>query len=124
FDKGLVTTMTQPAGERRFTLLETLRAHANEQLDNLQEDQIEREHHALYFLAMAEHAYRQLGQTTETTCYDQLEREHDNLRAALRWALAANPPMALQMAGALREFWCIRGYYTEGRRWLTEALQQ
>ncbi|MCC6458812.1 MAG: hypothetical protein IT328_27960, partial [Caldilineaceae bacterium] len=124
FNKGLVKTMTQPAGERRFMLLETLRAYANEQLSNLQEDQAVQEHHAHYFLAMAENAFRQLGQTTETACYDQLEREHDNLRAALRWALTTDPPTALQMAGALREFWCMRGYYTEGRQWLAQALQQ
>jgi predicted ATPase/DNA-binding XRE family transcriptional regulator len=123
-NKGLVKTMTQPPGERRFMLLETLRAYANEQLDNLREDQVVREHHAHYYLAMAENAFRQLGQTTETACYDQLERELDNLRAALRWALAANPPIALQMAGALREFWAIRGYFTEGRQWATQALQQ
>jgi tetratricopeptide (TPR) repeat protein len=123
FNKGLVKMMAQPAGERRFMLLETLRAYANERLNDLQEEQVVREHHAHYFLAMTEHAYRQLGQTTETSCYDQLEREHDNLRAALRWALAANPPIALQMAGALREFWAIRGYHTEGRQWATQALQ-
>jgi predicted ATPase len=124
FHKGVVQTTAQPAGERRFLLLETLRAYANEQLNNSQEDQVVRERHAHYFLAMAEHAYLQLGHTTETTCYDQLEREHGNLRAALGWALTANPPFALQMAGALREFWCIRGYYTEGRQWLTQVLQQ
>ncbi|MEZ4733067.1 MAG: helix-turn-helix domain-containing protein [Caldilineaceae bacterium] len=124
YHKGLAQTMAQPAGERRFRLLETLRAYANEQLIDFQEEQMVQERHAHYFLAMAEHAYRQLGQTTETACYDQLEREYDNLRAALRWALTANPPVALEMAGALREFWCIRGYYREGRQWLTQALQQ
>lgn len=122
--KGLVQTMAQAAGERRFMLLETLRAYASERLSNAQEEQTVREHHAHYFLAMAENAYQQLGQTTETSCYDQLERELDNVRAALRWALTTNPPLALEMAGALREFWCIRGYYTEGRQWLTQALEQ
>jgi predicted ATPase len=122
--KGLVQTRAQPAGERRFMLLETLRAYATERLIDLQEEQVVREHHAHYFLAMAENVYRQLGQKTETTCYDQLEREHDNLRAALRWALTANPPVALEMAGALREFWCIRGYHTEGRQWVTQCLQR
>ncbi|MBX2999566.1 MAG: helix-turn-helix domain-containing protein [Caldilineaceae bacterium] len=123
-NKGLVQATAQADGERRFTVLETLRAYANEQLNNSQEEQLVRERHAHYFLEMAEHAYRQLGYAAETTCYDQLEREHDNLRAALGWALTANPPVALQMAGALREFWCIRGYYTEGRQWSTQALEQ
>jgi predicted ATPase/DNA-binding XRE family transcriptional regulator len=121
-NKSLVQTMEQQAGERRFLLLETLRAYANELLNNQQEEQRVREHHAQYFLAMAENAYRQLGHITENACHDQLAREHDNLRAVLRWALIANPSLALQMAGALREFWCIRGHYSEGGQWLTQAL--
>jgi DNA-binding CsgD family transcriptional regulator/tetratricopeptide (TPR) repeat protein len=55
-----------------------------------------------------------------------LDREHDNLRAALRWLLNQDSPVeqeaALRLAAALGYFWYLRGYHTEGRRWLEEML--
>jgi non-specific serine/threonine protein kinase len=54
---------------------------------------------------------------------DQLDREHDNLRAALQWARDGGDAMVgLAMAIALRRFWQRRGYYQEGRVWLEELL--
>jgi tetratricopeptide (TPR) repeat protein len=64
--------------------------------------------------------------------YRRLEREHDNLRAALRWLLdrddrdgpdrAAEGEAGLRLAGALGIFWLRRGYYAEAGRWLEAAL--
>ena len=58
------------------------------------------------------------------TC--RLEREHDNLRAALRWLLEQEEPAereaALRLAGALGWFWRLLGYHAESARWLQEAL--
>ena len=53
---------------------------------------------------------------------DRLQAEHDNLRAALAWSIAHDPEMALRLAGALWRFWSQRGYWSEGRRWLEQAL--
>jgi tetratricopeptide (TPR) repeat protein len=53
---------------------------------------------------------------------EQLEAEHDNLRAALRWLLEHDPDACLWMAEALGGFWSMRGYLTEGLQWLTAAL--
>jgi non-specific serine/threonine protein kinase len=53
----------------------------------------------------------------------RLNREQDNLRAALRWAIEQREgELAQRMAGALQPFWLTRGYWSEGRRWLEEAL--
>ncbi len=52
-----------------------------------------------------------------------LEAEHDNVRAALRWALdAGEAALALRLTGAVFRFWMVRGYVEEGRRWLAAAL--
>ena len=45
------------------------------------------------------------------------------MRAALSWALERKEAeMALRLGGALWWFWSVRGYYSEGRRWLEAAL--
>ena len=45
------------------------------------------------------------------------------MRAALSWALERKEvEVALRLGGALCWFWSMRGYHSEGRRWLEEAL--
>ena len=57
--------------------------------------------------------------------FGRLEREHDNIRAALSWTLEhQQAELALRLGGALRWFWSARGYYGEGRRWLEQALSE
>jgi non-specific serine/threonine protein kinase len=52
-----------------------------------------------------------------------LEREQENLRAALRWGVGrGDSERALRLGGALWLFWFTRGRLTEGREWLEELL--
>jgi tetratricopeptide (TPR) repeat protein len=45
------------------------------------------------------------------------------MRAALSWALERiEAEVALRLGGALSWFWLLRGYHSEGRRWVQEAL--
>jgi tetratricopeptide (TPR) repeat protein len=54
---------------------------------------------------------------------DTLELEHDNLRAALKWAASSQQAeVALRLVGALWRFWHLRGHLAEGRRWSEDAL--
>jgi tetratricopeptide (TPR) repeat protein len=48
----------------------------------------------------------------------ELEAEHGNLRAAIRWSLDHEPTTAARLCVALWRFWWIRGHLSEGRRWL------
>ena len=54
---------------------------------------------------------------------DQLEAEHANLQAALRWASqTGDTDLALLLAARLWRFWQLRGHFAEGRRWLEDVL--
>ncbi|HET8907231.1 MAG TPA: LuxR C-terminal-related transcriptional regulator, partial [Ktedonobacterales bacterium] len=112
--------------EPAFGMLETVRAYAEECLDTADELIAARRAHAHYFLALAESADRELRGREQRIWVLRLERELDNLRTALRWLLdqdaEADREAALRLAGALGWFWLTRGHYTEGGRWLEEAL--
>jgi non-specific serine/threonine protein kinase len=113
-------------------MLETVREYAQEQLVAQGELEAARCAHAHYFLAQAERAAQQLRRREQRAWYLWLEREHDNLRSALRWLLnqagpdgsdaAAEREAGLRLAGALGYFWYVRGYHSEGLRWLEDAL--
>ncbi len=112
-----------------FGMLETVRAYAEERLAAAGELAAVRSAHARYFLALAERADRELRGPSQRVWYLRLEREHDNLRAALRWLLDQEGPEAvvawesgLRLATALSYFWFARGYHAEGARWIEEAL--
>jgi non-specific serine/threonine protein kinase len=54
---------------------------------------------------------------------DRLETEHDNLRAALEWAVAGQyVEHGYRLAIALHWFWRVRGLVSEGRRWVETLL--
>lgn len=113
--------------EPAFGELETVREYAAERLAEAGELEMARRAHAHFFLTLAERANAQLRGRDQRTWFFRLEREHDNLRAALRWLLdreddPAERAAGLRLAGALGYFWWLRGYHTEGARWLEEAL--
>lgn len=112
--------------EPAFGMLETVRGYAEERLAAAGELKTARRAHAAFFLGLAEQAAPRLRGRDQRLWYLRLEREHDNLRAALRWLLDQEDPAerdgALRLAGALGYFWQFRGYHTEGRTWLEEAL--
>lgn len=81
--------------------------------------------HAAHFAQLAEQCHAQLirpDKTSDTVALKTLTEEHDNLRAALRWSLKHDPPLALRLAAALRGFWEFRGYLTEACTWLEAVL--
>lgn len=104
-------------------MLETIREYAVEQLDLSGERDGVVGRHADYFLALAEEAEPHLVEETATGWLDRLEVEHDNLRAALaRFDGAGEGEQLHRLAGALADFWQVRGPLVEGTRWLERAL--
>jgi predicted ATPase/DNA-binding CsgD family transcriptional regulator len=125
----------------RYRMLESLREYALERLTagrdespsghgilaqserGSERDTLQRRH-ASWFLALAEAAEPQLTGPDQGLLLARLEAEHHNLRSALAWFHAqADQPGGLRLAGALWYFWRLRGYPSEGRRWLEALLQ-
>ena len=122
-DKSLIRQEEGPGGEPRFVMLETVHEFAREKLGQSAEAEEIKRIHAEYFLTLAEEAYPELKGPDQLEWLERLEAEHDNMRAALSWALERKEAeVALRLGGALWWFWSVRGYHSEGRRWLEEAL--
>lgn len=85
-DKSLVWVDEQEEGPR-YRLLETIREYAAEKLEAAGEAVAVRARHYDWCLALAERAQPHLTGAEQATWLGRLEREHDNLRTALRWAL-------------------------------------
>ena len=123
-DKSLLRRVEQTEDENeepRFQMLETIREYGLEVLTANGEGDIARQAHANYFLAFVEEA--ELKGPLLVTWLDRLEREHDNLRAALQWAVEiGKTEMALRFGIALERFWVVRGYRNEGLAFLERAL--
>jgi predicted ATPase/DNA-binding CsgD family transcriptional regulator len=117
-DKSLL----RPDGSHdRISMLETVREYALEQLAAHAEVDALQSRHAAYCLALAEAAEPELVGPHQVQWLERLEREHDNLRAALRWAITAGAvDVATRLGGSLWSFWSTRGYAREGRVWLSE----
>jgi predicted ATPase/class 3 adenylate cyclase/Tfp pilus assembly protein PilF len=123
-DKSLLRQEEGSSGEPRFVMLETVHEFAREKLEQSGEAEEIKRVHAEYFLTLAEEAYPELKGANQLEWLERLEAEHDNMRAALSWALERKEAeMAISLGGALWLFWFVRGYHSEGRRWLQEALE-
>lgn len=122
-DQSLVVSKEQPDGEMRFRMLEVVREYALETLNAGDEAGAVCRSHAAYFLALAEEAEKHLKGEESVKWLDLLEEEHDNLRAALRWALKNDAETAARLAAALRLFWLFHSHLEEGRKWLEAGLE-
>ncbi len=128
-DKSLLQQIEQGDEEPRFLMLETIREYGLEALTGSQEMESTRRAHALYYLSLAEQAESELGGPGQAVWLRRLEREHDNLRAAMDWSLKRDEDeterhmeIALRLGGALRRFWQMHGHLNEGQIFLERAL--
>jgi predicted ATPase/DNA-binding CsgD family transcriptional regulator len=124
-DKSLIQQTEREGEEPRLVMLETLREFGLECLQRQEELQAARRAHARYFLKLAEQAEPHLFGSEQLQWLDRLERELDNLRAALQAGVvegAEEREEALRLGAALRIFWAGRGHLREGRNALERLL--
>jgi predicted ATPase len=122
-DRGLVQADEQ-SGAMRYRLFETLRQYGAEQLVVAGEEIQDRERHRAWCLRLAEEGERDIWRADQLECVARLEREHDNVRAALGWTLTSDgdPDHGLRIAAAMVRFWDVHGDLREGMRWLADLL--
>lgn len=122
-DNSLLVTSSEDPAVPRFRMLETIRDFAFERLAEDGEEEPLRRRHAGTFLTLAESAAGEVYGPRRREMLDRLEREHDNLRAALTWAIdRQETSVALRLVRALWRLWQMRGYLREGRRYAEWAL--
>jgi predicted ATPase/Tfp pilus assembly protein PilF len=121
-DKSLVVAEGIRNRGVRYRMLEPVRQHAREKLEESREAGTIERRHAKFFLALAEAAEPELMGPEQGIWLQRLEAEHDNLGAVLNRALGHEDELGPRLGGVLRRFWRARGHLTEGRRWLEVRL--
>jgi tetratricopeptide (TPR) repeat protein len=110
-------------------MLETIGEYALEKLvesEDSGEAGLMQKRHADYYLALTLEAQPKLKGPEQALWLDRLSAEHQNLLAALEWSDSSDnaSSLGLQLAVAIWRFWEIRGYLTEGRKWLLAMLSK
>ena len=107
----------------RYALHELLRQFAAEKLVAADEEAVSTNDFAAYYRTLAEEAEPHLTGGEQQAWLTRLDEEHDNVRAALAWALAEGEvETAARLGSAIWRFWQLRGHLDEGRSWLARIL--
>ncbi len=124
-DKSLLLRAEQEGDvEPRFMMLRTVRECGFDILQESGEAEAIQRAYALHYLKLAEEAERHLKEAQQIQWLARLDREQENLRVALGWLLERHEAeLAWRFCAELWWFWSLRGYWSEGRRWLETALE-
>jgi predicted ATPase len=122
-DKSLLQMSLDSSGEARYVMLATIQEFARQRLRETDQEAKSRNWHLAYFLELAGQADHELRGPNQPEWLHRLGGMHDNLRAALDWAIESKQTeVALQLAHRLWWFWSMRSEFNEGRQWLGRVL--
>lgn len=123
-DKNLVQRTDRGMAEPRFTVLQTVREFATEQLETSGEEVTTRRAHAAYGIVIAEEGNPELSQEERNEWLCRCDLEVDNFRLALDWLLESNErEWSLRLGVALFRFWDMREHLSEGRARMEAILR-
>ncbi|MFG2559842.1 BTAD domain-containing putative transcriptional regulator [Streptomyces sp. NPDC048496] len=121
-DKSLVVAAPADDGEMRYRLLETVGEYAAERLDEAGERATAERHHLVHFRELARTTDPELRGAGQRAAIDLLQREYENLRTALRHAVAARDEQeALCMVLSLSLYWQMRNLRADALQWADAA---
>ncbi|GAC1384810.1 MAG: hypothetical protein NVSMB42_03370 [Herpetosiphon sp.] len=119
---NLIAFQPQAGSTPRYTMLQTIHTYALEWLA-VEQDRATIKRHLDYYIRLADTAARHYQREHEIQWLDLLEGEHNNLRAALRWASEQDDiAPAMHLAGRLGRYWSRRGYWQEGIDYIDALL--
>ena len=122
-DKSLLTPEEGCEGSARYRLLETLRAYGKERLERAGNWDEYVNRHGEFYRGVAERAEHELLGPEQASWLNRLEEEHDNFRQAIESAHErGDVARELSICASLWRFWWTRGFWQEGNRRLTKAL--
>jgi predicted ATPase/DNA-binding CsgD family transcriptional regulator len=114
-DKSLVAAIENPRGRTRYGLLETVREHAHELLVRAGELDAARDRHLDHFRRLADVAREEWLSTGAQRFVNELDDDHENVRAAVEWAAASDPCSAMGTVTGTRDLF-FRFGQAEGLR--------
>ena len=126
-EKSLVVAEDRGGADgMRYHLLETVRQYGQERLAETGEATRVRKRHVERALWLAEEADGKIWDEDGPVWMGRLDSEHDNLRAALEYSrdIGDECESGMRLAGALAQFWYMRGHWSEGRDWVETMLRQ
>ena len=110
-NKSLVVAEIEEGGRVRYRMLETIRQYAQERLEASGDLDIARPAHAEYYVAFAESAAPGLRSRELPVWARRVEREIDNFRTVVDWAVDdARPDIALRLIAPLMGHGHAAGY--------------
>ncbi|MEU8764435.1 BTAD domain-containing putative transcriptional regulator [Streptomyces sp. NPDC048659] len=124
-EKSLVVATPTDDGEMRYRFLETIHEYAVERAAETPEPRAAAEAaHTAHFTALAETAEPLLRSGEQLPWITRIERDLDNIRAALHRTTATAPDEAAahRLVFAMGWFWWLRNYRPEGLAWAERAL--
>lgn len=122
-EKSLVVVDRRPTG-LRYRFLETIHQYALEKLSLSESIATLKDKHLDYFLRLIERVELEKYGRDLLDALNQIEADHDNLRAALEWSLnsSVDRGISFRLLKQLGLFWELRGFLDEGRQRLTAVL--
>ncbi|HEX5165149.1 MAG TPA: TIR domain-containing protein [Thermomicrobiales bacterium] len=124
-DQSLVQQRDGADDEPHFTMLETIREYALEQLADSDDVTVAGSRHADYFAQLADRDPRRLRVDEKNLWIDQLDRDAANLSAALGWALDQHDDApAVRISLALAELQWARARVSEARNQVAAVLER
>ncbi|MEW2154767.1 BTAD domain-containing putative transcriptional regulator [Streptomyces sp. NPDC007189] len=122
-DKSLVVAAPSADGGMRYRLLETVAEYAGERLDETGRRAEAERAHLTYYRELARTTDPLLRGPGQRAAIDRFETEYENLRTALRHAVAARDEQeGLCLVLSLASFWQMRDQRIETRGWCEEVM--
>lgn len=120
-DDLVEVSLLKPLPGGRYLMLQTVREYAFARLHEIgEQDELQRRH-AAFFTELAERSY-EARYDPAAGALRRLGTAYGNLRSALDWTGQNEPPLLVQLAGALGWFYQSTARIAEGRKYLDAAL--